>query len=176
MARLFFGVPLSKELKDALSVQLPELPGKAVPFKNWHITVLFLGQVDSEVQQKLVDVLQAGIEVPAFESELTGLGGFPDLQHTRVLTSEVRMDPGWTKLHEVCESWARRFEIELQDQKFVPHVTLSKMKKKAENCVSIVERIGLSPLSFSVTDLVLYESHLSSEGARYTQVAKATLL
>ena len=88
--RLFLGVPLSEELRDALGEHLRRalpggVPGRAVVPANWHLTLRFLGDADAGQHRLLVEALEKAPLGPRFPMVLGGLGAFPRARRAAVV-------------------------------------------------------------------------------------------
>lgn len=65
----------------------------------------------------------------AFEYEVGGLGGFPDLRRPRVVFAKVAPHPQLTALVEEIARRLAEIGIEREARPFTPHVTLGRVKK-----------------------------------------------
>ncbi|MBW8895177.1 MAG: hypothetical protein JF613_03205 [Acidobacteria bacterium] len=81
--RLFVGVELDERVKeaaaqiaDSLRLDLGQrLDARWVPPANLHITLWFLGEVEQSRVEATVKAIDAPFHEPAFDLEISGLGG-----------------------------------------------------------------------------------------------------
>lgn len=164
---MFVAVPLSGDAALALISALPPLPGRPVEPPNLHITIRFLGRVDEVV----CDRLRAGLD----EAELGGpfrialgdIGAFARAARASVLW--VAITEGTKplrRLYAVVEDVCERVGFEPEDRSFAPHLTISRLRPEAD-VRSYIESYTPEPISWTATELVLFESHLGRGGAVY---------
>ena len=76
MPRLFAGIELPEDIRDLISDLEMPLPGvRWIDNDNLHLTLRFFGDIDNGQARELSGFL-GGIDVPAFEMRLNGLGTF----------------------------------------------------------------------------------------------------
>ncbi len=172
MTRLFFGIELSSEVRDALTSQVKRLQMDGVQAGNWsrpelyHITAVFLGDLSEAWLEKLRRVARAAVaEVPAFQLALGNLGMFPK---NRILFAQLQEGTGTTQLAELVHALNRELAAicfsDLDTRPYRPHITLARKL----NVPSIYSEdvkgqpiVGLTPLpaiQFTVDGLCLFAS------------------
>jgi len=176
--RLFIGIPLPESVKEEISRRFPDLPGNRVPEANLHLTLVFLGEVSSASYEKLRTAFDAGVSVKAFEVVLSGLGAFPRPEHARILWTGVQ--EGLVELNRLYEAVAVAVEksgFKIEDRKFSPHVTLSRLRKM-KDVRSLIEFLPKPNLEvrLSIEHVTLFESHLGQNGARYEELMSFPLI
>ncbi|MEO0761285.1 MAG: RNA 2',3'-cyclic phosphodiesterase, partial [Pseudomonadota bacterium] len=125
MIRAFVALPLPDRVAWALEGAQAGLPvGRAVPVENFHVTLVFLGELPGTVLEDVHDAL-SGVRAPAFSIAIDGVGLFggatPSSLHARVTG-----DPGLAHLQAKVEQAARRAGVSVKAGRFVPHVTLAR--------------------------------------------------
>lgn len=183
--RLFFAIDFTEAVKNALASAIRAIPVKNPPWRwissdNIHVTLKFLGETGEDQVDSLVECANgvAGVFAP-FEITLGGLGGFPDLKNPRVLF--YRIDNGVEPLAALATRLAdaldARFGIEPDRRPFKAHATVARIKTRIPE--GIVKKLtavpGLEGVHQQVDRMVLVQSRLSSQGARY-QCLKAFAL
>ena len=144
--------------------------------ERYHLTLQFLGPV-----QKLAPVVgglaAAVADRPAFSFQLGGAGSFPKPGRARV----VWMGPavGGAELVGLAEAVAgglRPHGYEPDRKEFHPHLTLARLKVP-DNVADVLAAIGPEPVgdAFTVGEVVLYQSRLSSKGPAYTVLERFPL-
>jgi len=131
--RLFVAIGLPRSAVDSLAAAvagLPALPAaRWVPPERWHLTVLFLGQVDGPGQVRL-DCELAGVAVPAFDLRLAGAGRFPSRGRPAVLWVGVAGQvAALAGLHDAVRRAARAARVgPATGQRYRPHLTVARFR------------------------------------------------
>lgn len=141
-----------------------------------HVTIKFLGEVERGLQKELTALLGtlAGntAPIPTRFEQITTLG--PPAR-ARVIVATLA-DPlgGFASLAQELDSECQRFGIGSETRKFVPHVTVARIKHP-HNPSAYLARAGLVGSEFVGRELVLYESELGPAGARHTALHRTQL-
>lgn len=177
-ARLFVAVEVPRDRREALDHSLASFkeshPGlRFTKVENQHVTLKFLGWLAPEqadaaraMCEEIADAQRAG------RATLTELGAFPSLRRARVLWAGLTDPDGiCAALAEALEVRAEEFGVESEGRAFVPHLTLARAKRPRalEGLPQVPEEAGRS---FEVEEIVLFRSHLSSQGARYEDIRR----
>ena len=174
--RLFVAVKLpgseSDKLENFLSELRPLARIKWVHREQFHITLKFIGEIESF---RLGDVKAALEEIKYFEPfniTLDYIGAFPNLNSPRVLW--LSGDKGASELTKISrlvnDSLYDSAEIERDDKKFRAHLTLARLKESFLP-EDLVRSLGNVPkLSWQCSELVLMKSVLTPKGPIYTQL------
>lgn len=158
-----------KEVQDNLIKTGADL--KPVEPQNIHITMRFLGDVRSTMVDSVHEAMKK-VSFTAFDSEIQGLGVFPDLRYPRVVWAGIRK--GANELRNVFEQLEpnlRQLGFSPDSKGFSPHLTLARVKtgrNKAElaHCVQ-----DLADYDFGVVKadcLRLKKSILTPKGPIYS--------
>ena len=169
--RLFVALSLPAEVRERLDMLGNGLPGaRWVAPENLHLTLRFVGEVDSGQARDLDDTLSA-IDAPGFELTLQGLATFGDGLKLRSLYAGVTPNPALAHLQAKVESAVVRAGLPAERRKFRPHVTLARFKgDPGPKLGHYLEERGLLRIGpFAINDFVLYSSLLGAEGPHYTE-------
>ena len=176
LVRLFVAVKLPGSEADKLENFLSELRPLArikwVRREQFHITLKFIGEIESF---RLGDVRAALEDIKTFDAfniELDYIGAFPNLNAPRILW--LSGDRGASELAKtarlVNDVLYDDAEIDRDDKKFKAHLTLARLKESYLP-EELVRRLGEVPkLSWSCGELVLMKSVLTPRGPIYTQL------
>ena len=176
LVRLFVAVKLPGSEADKLENFLSELKSLAkikwVRREQFHITLKFIGEIESF---RLEDVRAALENIKTFEAfniELDYIGAFPNLNAPRVLW--LSGDRGAGELAKISrlvnDVLYDEAEIDRDDKKFKAHLTLARLKESLLP-EELVRRLGDVPkLRWSCGELVLMKSVLTPKGPIYTQL------
>ncbi|TVR48996.1 MAG: RNA 2',3'-cyclic phosphodiesterase [Puniceicoccaceae bacterium] len=125
--RLFFGVGLPEPIRAHLAAWVRPLPGLAwTPPDNLHLTLKFLGQVESGVEERVVATASA-ITVERFVLGLEGAGVFPPKGKPGVLWVGVGAGhPRLFQLKKRLEDDLIPLGFEPERRIYQPHITLAR--------------------------------------------------
>ena len=148
----------------------PQLRGvRWLPAEQLHLTMSFLGQVETESEGKLRTVL-ASVRVPPFFLPIESVGVFGGQHPTIIWAGVGKGHPHLFALHKHIQDAVMQSGFEPDLRPFHPHITLARVKD--------VPRHALRPFLlryeqtefdlFPVKNFVLYSSELSSEGATHS--------
>jgi len=116
-----------------------------VPMQQWHLTLVFCGEVDDAVVPELRERLARGVaRTPPFEVSLAGAGTFPkQAARARVLWVGLGGDvQTLTRLAERCSAAARRSGIAVEDRPFRPHLTVARARRDTVDVRPHLERLA----------------------------------
>lgn len=179
--RLFLAIDPPDETRDALAAVQGDLTtGRKMDPDTFHLTLAFLGE-QSEAAAEELDLELQGLSSPAFDLTLSGLDTFGG-STPAVLFAGVA-DPGpVTELHKAIRRRVRSAGIELDRERFRPHVTLARFRKRltpdALEAIRmfLARNAGFRADPFTVESFVLYESETLSEGAVHTELVRYPLI
>lgn len=163
-ARLFFALWPDPEVVRAL---LPYRPrqGRAVPSCDWHLTLVFLGQVDLA----LLPRLQAGaaaIELPAFDLVLARHGHW---RRSKVSwLAPLELPPVLAELQSQLATVARECGLALEDRPYAPHLTLARRAPAHPS-------VDIPPIPWRVTEFTLVRSLGGGTGSGYSVLERWAL-
>ena len=182
--RLFVAAELDKPVKDALRAaqrRLRQFDGMVrwVGEEQMHLTLKFLGEVaDGRLPEIEQAVASAAAASDPFELHVQGAGCFPPHGKARVVWVGLDDSAGQTV---ACQ---RRVEDELQGagfpaerRPFTPHLTLGRVRDDHSNgeLRRCVEGLAAPELCQPVNSIVLMQSELTPQGARYTRLGVCEL-
>ena len=183
--RLFVAVNFSAEARDAIQSAIDKFPVRDPPWRwvgpqNWHLTIKFLGEVDTARAVALAPALeQVARGHHTFEMTLGAFGGFPNLRQPRVLFFKV--ESGAAELgklaHDVDTAVEKAMGLPRESRGFHAHATVARVKDPLSP--GVIARFARVPaLTGAVTrvdgfDLV--ESRLRRTGAVYSVVKEFAL-
>ena len=168
MMRLFVALALP----DAIAESLLALQG-GVPGARWmtrerlHVTLRFIGEVDGRDAIAIDDAL-ATIRAPRFSLELKGIGEFGG-KNPRALWAGVREGEQVAHLQRKIESAVQRIGLPPEARKFVPHVTLARLRGSPhDRVITFLSAHALyASGAFEIGAFILYSSVLSPNGSLY---------
>jgi 2'-5' RNA ligase len=169
MPRLFTGLEIPADIGFALSLKRGGLTGaRWIDAENYHITLRFIGDVDHQTANEVADSLDRLTNSMRFSVRLTHLGTFGG-DKPRSLYAGVEPSENLMRLQAAQERVLQRAGIEPEGRKFVPHVTLARLRggSALEVARFLAEAGRFEPLSFTVGRFVLFSSKDSVGGGPY---------
>ena len=177
MIRLFTAVAVPAEIGAPLLPRQHGIEGaRWRPREAFHITLKFIGDVQETTAADLDEELR-GIEAPAFDLELQGVGHFGEGVEIHAVWAGVAGSPDLPRLAKANESAARRTGLKPEARVYIPHVTLAYLKRPAvpEVAAWIQGNNLLRSPPFRVDRFGLYSSWRTSEGSAYRLEAEYPL-
>ena len=173
--RCFVALPLSNKIVNGLNEIQNGLSKSGFKLRwvkpeNIHLTIAFMG----EITQEQVDKIGIGLEEIAkdfqpFEIVIGKLGAFASPKNARVVWVGCREENGLLRnLQKAVVKMIKAENIPLESKKFHPHLTLGRANPPIKK-LAVPENIwNCSPGILNVTEINIYQSNLSSDGASYS--------
>ena len=179
--RAFFAITLSDAARECAARAVQTLAGllpsgvRWVPPESQHLTLKFLGEIGEDRVDQLAARARAKLATVApFEVALAGFGAFPNAREARVLwLGVVQGSAALAKLARKLDGASRVAGSERERRPFSAHLTLGRLREPTR---VEIERVSApsSPV-WTVSEVVLYESRLAPDGARYVPLAHLAL-
>lgn len=182
MKRVFIALPISSEVeKELLNIQdkIKEKNQEAfikwIESGNFHLTLEFLGEINDSDVLRAKDVLEMVVgNYPVINFSLGRILGFPNEHHPNVLAIEAfDADQVGHSLREDIHKQLKSMNLADNGRPWKPHLTLGRVKNHVR--FNEPDKIEASKISWTVNQVVLYESHLTKEGPLYSSLAKYRL-
>lgn len=168
MPRLFTAI----EIPETLALRLSMLRGglasaRWIEPENYHITLRFIGDVGEPAAREFAAALD-GVETPAFELRIEGLGSFGG-RKPRALWAGVAPNEALVALQQAHERAARRAGLAPERRNFHPHVTLARLRGGKPPAIArwLELQGGFFAEPFTVQRFVLMSSRASTGGGPY---------
>lgn len=185
--RAFIGIPLASSFRSALidagSAIRQSDPrwtrARWVPRENLHITLQFLGDIDSTLAPVLGERLGAELSLAEPTSvTLTGVGALPRVGRARMLWARFgEQDSSVAGLAKLVADVTAELGIESDNRPFETHATLARAEKPqpvAADALAAADESLRSALGqktvMSVGHATLYKSTLTRTGAVYEEL------
>jgi len=178
--RLFIGIPIYSDkvfqVGETWKTNERLYPDvlKWVNPKNWHVTLIFLGQTaESKIAllHKLIEESFSGIQ--SFKTNLSGIGVFPNSNNPKVLWLGIE------NLHSLLSAQIslveslKQYGFPLDNKPLKPHLTLARIKNSAcrMSIDSLIEQYQNFHFgSVAIDHVILYESISTPDGPIYKPV------
>lgn len=169
MPRLFTGLEVPADIGFRLSLKRGGLIGaRWIDVENYHITLRFIGDVDGQTADDVAGELDRLSNALRFPIRLTHLGIFGG-DKPRSLYAGVEPSDALTRLQAAHERVLQRAGLAPEGRKFVPHVTLARLKgvSSADVAHFLAETGRFEPLEFTASRFILFSSRGSVGGGPY---------
>ena len=168
MPRLFTALEIPHDASLSLSLLRGGLPGaRWIDTENYHITLRFIGDVEGHVADEIAYALDR-VERAPFMLSLSGVGQFGGKKPNSVWAG-VEPKPELMQLQAEIERICQRLRLPTDPRKFVPHVSLARLKNAEPVDVAhyLSARGNFSTLPFKIGRFVLLSSKDSVGGGPY---------
>lgn len=168
MPRLFTALEVPRDAALSLSLLRGGLPAaRWIDPENYHITLRFIGDVDTRTADEIVAGLDRIAREP-FTITLRGLDAFGSKKPHSVYASVAPSAP-LDALQADIDRLGRRLGLAADARRFVPHVTLARLRqpKSEEVARYLAGRGDFRTPPFTVGRFVLFSSRDSVGGGPY---------
>lgn len=169
MPRLFTGLEIPAQTGFALSLKRGGLAGaRWISPENYHITLRYIGDVDHRTADEVFDVLERFGYADPFEVTIDHLGVFGG-NKPRALYAGIAPNETLSRLQASQERMLQRVGLAPDGRKFVPHVTLARLRDTppGDLAAHIAQGGRFAPLRFTVHRFVVFSSKESVGGGPY---------
>lgn len=168
MTRLFVALALPDPVAAGLELLQSGVPGACWQTREQlHLTLRFIGEVDGRDATAVDDALSM-IEAPRFTLALKGVGEFGG-KTPHALWAGVRDKDPVTFLQRKIDTALQRAGFPPEPRKFIPHVTLARLKGTSQGRVMdfLTDHALYGSQPFDVDAFLLYSSVLTQNGSLY---------
>ena len=176
MPRLFTALEIPTHLAVELSFLRGGLSGATwIDAEHYHITLRFIGDVDHAMAGDVVAALE-NIRHAAFPVTLEQLDTFGG-DRPRAIIARAKAAPPLVQLQAAQEKLLQRIGIPPAPHKFVPHVTLARLRQSSAMAVAdfLAARGLFASRQFEAKRFVVYSSRDSVGGGPYRVEAEYPL-
>lgn len=168
MPRLFTALELPREVAESLARLRGGIPGaRWIDTENYHVTLRFIGDVGDAFAREIANALSF-VRRPELTVTLDHLSSFGG-DKPRAVVARVKPDTPLIEMQAEQERLLRRLGAAPETRKFVPHVTLARLRGAGPASVAayLGARGYFPPLRFTATRFVLFSSRDSVGGGPY---------
>ncbi len=177
MPRCFFAIKIDEETQARIEETLGQIRKRYAKLKwvkadQFHLTLRFLGDIDTNITQQLIDNIKPEIQHHnAFTLKIIKTAGLP-LRKPKVLASFVTLNESLATLYAATNQVIRQCGPALRFETFLPHITLARLKN--QEC-PLIESPLLNHIKISVNEIHLMQSDNQPTGSIYTTLASFPL-
>jgi len=168
MPRLFTGIEIPPEIAQSLATLRGGLPGaRWIEPENYHVTLRFIGDVDDALAREIVSLLTR-VRRPSFEVRLEDLKAFGG-RTPRAVVATLGRTAAVMELQAEHERLIQRVGLEPEGRKYIPHVTLARLRESSSREVAdyLALRALFRSAPFKVSRFVLFSARNSVGGGPY---------
>jgi 2'-5' RNA ligase len=176
MPRLFTGLEIPAQVGLPLSLLRGGLPGaRWIDPENYHLTLRFIGDVDAMVAREVASMLEQ-VKRRAFEMQFEGLSSFGGRKPRAVVAAAAPAQP-LLELQAEHERLMQRVGLEPEGRKYIPHVTLARLRNSSSRQVAdyLSDRGSFRSPPFRISRFVLFSARDSVGGGPYVVEASYPL-
>jgi 2'-5' RNA ligase len=160
-------IPNMQPITD-VQKRLKEMSGISVP-KDVHLTLKFLGDVNSRKLKELSAKMRPLEEYSAFNVSLKGFGAFPHNKDPRVVWIGAELGAPFYEILSDIDRILDDTQIPYDKKPFKAHVTVGRVKEPSRNLTNLLNECqSLEIGSFVCPRIYLMSSRLTSDGARHS--------
>jgi 2'-5' RNA ligase len=173
--------PVLQELERTMSkIRRLSLNARYPKLRSIHLTLKFLGDLESEKVQEVSRVLDTAVQsMEPFELNIHGMGVFPNLRRPRIIWVGVEAVPALQELQRHVEENLLRLSFESERRPYRPHLTIARLKdtRNLAALKTFLEEEAAGPMAgtFGVREVHLMQSVLRPQGAEYHQLSNHPL-
>jgi 2'-5' RNA ligase len=175
MPRLFVGIKIENQHKLELlssgfreKLKLSDI--NWVPAKNYHLTLKFIGDVDSHLIGPISTVLaHIGSKHNSFSLNYNKPGFFGTLTDPRVIWFDFKQNPELNLLQGNIDKSLTELGFDIENKKYAPHLTFARVKKlnKENNFKELFTANTQYAETIDIDEFQLFQSVLNKEGPVY---------
>lgn len=191
--RVFVGLDLEQQIRERIDAFIAGVRPLA-PDVRWvtpeslHVTLKFIGEKPDSVVEQIKTSL-ASVSMNTFGLSFGGCGFFPAAKSARVFWIGIGAPPELANLAHRVEEGMVGIGIPKEARAFSPHLTLARSGSGApapkrgdrpnHRFANLQEKLAAVPApnfgTMTAREFFLYRSQLSSQGSRYTKIARFAL-
>ncbi len=169
-----------RDVAQALQTRLAESKLRWVPPENLHLTLCFLGDVESARIEELAEkVRQRVASLAPFTCELEDLMLFPSPRRPRVIAVGLGAEHELAQLADAVAQGVRDTGFATEERSFRPHITLARLARPAQRRGALpadaLQGIELPHIEQWVRAVELFRSRLLPTGAVYSSLSRCPL-
>ncbi len=187
--RIFIAIDTPPEFKIQAERIQNELAASNAPVKwekstKLHLTLKFLGNVDTALKEKVESKLQhITLNRRPFWLRYNGLGCFPNTSNPRIIWIGCNpLSSDFEKLHRSIENACTEIGFEREKREFHPHITIGRVKIRSgkdrrtiPDLIKKMENLTFDALENEVQSVLLMKSELHPDGSVYSILKQFSL-
>ena len=168
MPRVFTALEIPQDIAQELALLQGGVPGaRWVDQENYHITLRFIGEASGRQLSDLL-AMMAEVSFAPLELQLSGLGSFGS-RKPRTIFARVKASAALERLQSAQERVCQQAGLQAEARKFVPHVTLARLRGASSADVNafVASKNLFTSRPFVAERFVMLSSRSSHGGGPY---------
>jgi len=181
---------MNRQTRTFISVELPQsddvkrmadtlrdIPGvRITPFNQLHITLCFLGDVDTDRIPRICSELQRTFrDTEGFHIAVKGIGAFPNKRNARIIWMGIEDDGRLSSCASMIGRTLKRIGIRYDGKEFTPHITIARAKDGVDITGIANGYASTEFLNFECTSINVMKSVLRPGGAEHSIISSIPL-
>jgi len=169
--RIFVAIDISDEARIKVADYIEGLRGEFSNLRvGWeraeklHLTVKFLGDIDSHELQNLTEAVEkTAQQFSNFKLRISQTGVFPSKRNARILWLGVEVEhESLQKINDILEAECEQKGFVKEGRKFKGHLTIGRLREPNKSKELIDRHLNktFAAVEFEVSEIVIYESKL----------------
>ena len=187
--RLFLAIEPDDRARVALEetvTRLKRAAGERARAFRWsvpqalHITVHFLGEMEPASLSELQRVLEPPLDQPIFRAGTGAIGTFPADGTPRVVWLSISEGAGaMIRVHRQLADRLGHIRLPMDARPLTPHFTMARARdgerRDVRTAALMMRREPIETAAWTVKEITLFRSHLSSGPPRYEALGRTAL-
>lgn len=181
---------MNRQTRTFISVELPQsddvkrmadtlrdIPGvRITPFNQLHITLCFLGDVDTDRIPRICSELQRTFrDTEGFHVTVKGIGAFPNKRNARIIWMGIEDEGRLSSCASMIGRTLKRIGIRYDGKEFTPHITIARAKDGVDITGIANGYASAEFLNFECTSINVMKSVLRPGGAEHSIISSIPL-
>ncbi len=176
--RVFIAIDITQNIKNEIGnfiracKKIPDAPVKYVGIENLHITLKFLGDLENDSLQSLIEEFSK-ISPSISELAVHSAGAFPSLDFTKIAWVGIRENPDLKQAFMDIEKICQNNGFMPEERDFHPHITIARIKGRVTNdWINVIRKYSAFEFGHFIPEgFCIYRSDLNKSGPLYTKLS-----
>lgn len=184
--RIFVAIDISDRARIRVTDYIEDLRGEFSNLRvGWekaeklHLTLKFLGDIDSNELQNLTEAVEKTAQQFAnFKFQISQTGVFPSNRNARILWLGIDDENrNLQKINNVLEMECGQKGLVKENRNFKAHLTIGRLREpnKSKELIDAHLNKTFAAVKFEVSEIVIYESRLQKSGSIYIKYKNLNL-
>ncbi|MBA4121049.1 MAG: RNA 2',3'-cyclic phosphodiesterase [Acidobacteria bacterium] len=184
--RIFVAIDISEEARRKVADYIENLRGEFSNLRvGWekaeklHLTVKFLGDIDSNELQNLTEAVEkTARQFSNFNLQISQTGVFPSKRNARILWLGVDDEhESLQKINDFLQTECEQRGFVKENRNFKAHLTIGRLREpnKSKELIDSHLNKTFAAVEFDVSEIVIYESQLQKSSSIYIKYKNLNL-